>query len=214
MRDYQRQFIEFALEHEVLRFGSFVLKSGRVSPYFFNAGLFNTGATLAALGGFYAAAVVDADVDFDMLLGPAYKGIPLASAAAIKLHEHHGHDVPWCFNRKEAKDHGEGGMFVGAEPRGRVLVIDDVITAGTAIGEVMTILRGLDAKAAGVVVAVDRQERGDGDLSAIQDVERTHGISVHAIVTLNDIVAYLEETGSHAEHLPAIRAYRQEFSVV
>lgn len=213
MHDYQRRFIEFALEHEVLRFGEFTLKSGRTSPYFFNAGAFDTGARLAALGGFYADAIAGAAPDFDVLLGPAYKGIPLAAATAVRLAEAHDRDVPWCFNRKEAKDHGEGGLFVGAAPRGRLLVIDDVITAGTAIREVIALVEPLDAEVAGVVVAVDRRERGTGDLSAIQEVERDHGITVTSIVTFDDIIEYLEETGRFAEHLPAVRAYREQYGV-
>lgn len=212
MRDYQREFIDFALHHDVLRFGDFTLKSGRQSPYFFNAGLFNTGRTLSRLGQFYAAAIMDSRVEFDLLLGPAYKGIPLASATAIALAEQHDRDVPWSFNRKEVKDHGEGGLFVGAQPAGRVLVIDDVITAGTAIGEVMQILAPLDVTVAGVVVAVDRQERGSGGVSAITEVERQHGIDVHAIVSLDDIIAHLEETGTHAQHLGAIHQYRDDFA--
>lgn len=213
MHDYQRRFIEFALEHEVLRFGSFTLKSGRVSPYFFNAGAFDTGERLAALGGFYADAITSAAPDFDVLLGPAYKGIPLAAATAVQLAALHGRDVPWCFNRKEAKDHGEGGRFVGATPRGRLLVIDDVITAGTAIREVISLVEPLDASVAGVVVAVDRRERGTGALSAIGEVERDHGIVVTSIVTFDDIIEYLEESGRFAEHLPAVRAYRSEYGV-
>ncbi len=213
MHDYQRRFIEFALSHDVLRFGEFTLKSGRVSPYFFNAGSFDTGARLAALGGFYADAIAQAEIEFDVLLGPAYKGIPLAAATAVRLHESHARDVPWCFNRKEAKDHGEGGLFVGAEPRGRLLVIDDVITAGTAIREVIALVDGLDATVAGVVVAVDRRERGSGELSAIQEVERDHGITVTSIVSFDDIIDYLEETGRFAEHLPAVRAYRETYGV-
>lgn len=213
MHDYQRRFIEFALDHDVLRFGSFTLKSGRVSPYFFNAGAFDTGARLAALGGFYADAIAAADLDFDVMLGPAYKGIPLAAATAMKLSDTHGRDVPWCFNRKEAKDHGEGGLFVGAEPRGRLLVIDDVITAGTAIREVIALVEGLDAHVASVVVAVDRRERGTGDLSAIQEVERDHGIAVRSIVSFDDVIEYLEQSGRFAEHLPAVRAYRERYGV-
>ncbi|MET1133096.1 MAG: orotate phosphoribosyltransferase [Aeromicrobium sp.] len=213
MHDYQRRFIEFALEHEVLRFGEFTLKSGRTSPYFFNAGAFDTGARLASLGGFYADAIAGAGLEFDVLLGPAYKGIPLAAATAVRLAEAHDRDVPWCFNRKEAKDHGEGGLFVGAEPRGRLLVIDDVITAGTAIREVIALVDSLDAEVAGVIVAVDRRERGTGDLSAIQEVERDHGITVTSIVTFDDIIEYLEETGRFAEHLPAVRAYREQYGV-
>ncbi len=213
MHDYQRRFIEFALEHDVLRFGEFTLKSGRVSPYFFNAGAFDTGTRLAALGGFYADAVVAAGVEFDVLLGPAYKGIPLAAATAVQLAEHHDLDVPWCFNRKEAKDHGEGGLFVGAAPRGRLLVIDDVITAGTAIREVIALVDGLDASVAGVLVAVDRRERGTGELSAIQEVERDFGLAVHAIVSFDDIIEYLEQTGRFAEHLPAVHDYRARYGV-
>lgn len=213
MHDYQRRFIEFALDHDVLRFGSFTLKSGRVSPYFFNAGAVDTGARLAALGGFYADAIAAADLDFDVMLGPAYKGIPLAAATAMKLSDAHGRDVPWCFNRKEAKDHGEGGLFVGAEPRGRLLVIDDVITAGTAIREVIALVEGLDAHVASVVVAVDRRERGTGDLSAIQEVERDHGIAVRSIVSFDDVIEYLEQSGRFAEHLPAVRAYRERYGV-
>jgi len=213
VHDYQRRFIEFALEHEVLCFGEFTLKSGRTSPYFFNAGAFDTGARLSALGGFYADAIAGAGPEFDVLLGPAYKGIPLAAATAVRLAQDHDRDVPWCFNRKEAKDHGEGGLFVGAAPRGRLLVIDDVITAGTAIREVIALVEPLDAEVAGVVVAVDRRERGTGDLSAIQEVERDHGIAVTSIVTFDDIIEYLEETGRFAEHLPAVRAYREQYGV-
>ncbi|GAA3517827.1 orotate phosphoribosyltransferase [Aeromicrobium panaciterrae] len=211
MHDYQREFIEFSLDHEVLRFGEFTLKSGRTSPYFFNAGLFNTGERLAELGRFYAAAIVD--LDFDVLLGPAYKGIPIASATAVQLAVRHQRDVPWCFNRKEAKDHGEGGLVVGSPLEGRVLVVDDVITAGTAIREVMELIDGVGAQIAGIVVAVDRQERGKGDLSAIQEVERDFGVTVSSIVTLSQIIEYVEETGRHGEHLDAIRAYRDEYGV-
>ncbi|MDR7085790.1 orotate phosphoribosyltransferase [Aeromicrobium panaciterrae] len=213
MHDYQREFIEFALDHEVLRFGEFTLKSGRTSPYFFNAGLFNTGERLAELGRFYAAAIVDSGVEFDVLLGPAYKGIPIASAAAVQLAVQHGRDVPWCFNRKEAKDHGEGGLVVGSPLEGRVLVVDDVITAGTAIREVMELVDTAGAQVAGIIVAVDRQERGKGELSAIQEVERDFGVAVTAIVTLGQIIEYVEETGRHSEHLDAVRAYRDEYGV-
>ncbi|WP_456697865.1 orotate phosphoribosyltransferase [Aeromicrobium sp. P5_D10] len=213
MHDYQREFIELALDHDVLRFGDFTLKSGRTSPYFFNAGLFNTGARLAGLGRFYADAIVASEVAFDVLMGPAYKGIPIASAAAVQLSELHGRDVPWCFNRKEAKDHGEGGLIVGSPLAGRVLVVDDVITAGTAIREVMEILTANNAVCAGVVVAVDRQERGQGELSAIQEVERDFGVPVISIITLDQIIEYVEESGSYAEHLAAVRGYREEFGV-
>ncbi len=208
MRDYQREFIGFALRHGVLRFGNFTLKSGRQSPYFFNAGLFNTGKMLAELGRFYAEAIRDAGIEFDVLFGPAYKGIPLAAATAVQLADDFDVDTPWCFNRKEAKDHGEGGTLVGSPLTGRVLIIDDVITAGTAIREVMTIIQQAKAGAAGVIVALDRQEKGKGELSAIQEVERDFGIPVISIVKLAQIVTYLEETGS--EHLDAIRAYRED----
>ncbi len=210
MHDYQRDFIEFAIEHEVLRFGDFTLKSGRRSPYFFNAGRFDTGSRLAALGRFYAATVVQSGLDFDLLLGPAYKGIPLAAATAIGLADQDGRDVPWAFNRKEAKDHGEGGLFVGAPVEGRVLIVDDVITAGTAIREVLDLLDGSGAQAAGVVVAIDRQERGTGELSAIAELESTRGVPVRAIVTLDDVIDYLEQTGRFADRLDAMRAYREE----
>lgn len=213
LQDYQRDFVEFALGHGVLRFGEFTLKSGRVSPYFFNAGLFNTGARLAGLGRYYAAAILDSGVEFDVLLGPAYKGIPIAAATSVQLAEVHGKDVPWAFNRKEAKDHGEGGLIVGTPLEGRVLIVDDVITSGAAIREVMGVVDDSPATLAGVVISVDRQERGQGELSAIGEVERDHGISVHSIVTLDDIVAYLKETGSHTQHLGAMLTYRAEYGV-
>ena len=210
---HAREFIEFALEQEMLRFGSFTLKSGRMSPYFFNAGAVDTGAGLAALGRFYAAAIVEDDLDVDVMLGPAYKGIPIAAATAIQLSEVHGRDLPWCFNRKEAKDHGEGGSVVGAPLTGRVLVVDDVITAGTAVREVVEIVSAAGAEVAAIVVAIDRQERGTGDLSAVAQVQQELGVPVRAIVTLDDVVAYLEETGEHAEHLDAMRAYREEYGL-
>lgn len=213
MQQYQREFIEFAIECGVLRFGEFTLKSGRVSPYFFNAGLFNTGRRLARLGRYYAAAITDAGLEFDVLFGPAYKGIPLASASAIALADHHDRDLPYCFNRKEAKDHGEGGNIVGAPLSGRVLIIDDVITAGTAIGESMTIIEAAQARAAGVVIALDRQERGKGDRSAIQEVEANYGIAVTSIVTLADLTEFLEQDPAMAEHLERIRAYRAQYGV-
>jgi orotate phosphoribosyltransferase len=213
MRDYQREFIKFAIAQEVLRFGQFTLKSGRVSPYFFNAGLFNTGKRLAALGKFYAAAIKDSGIAADVLFGPAYKGIPIASATAVQLAEQFDIDMPWCFNRKEAKAHGEGGVIVGSPLAGRVLIIDDVITAGTAIREVMTLVQGAGAQAVAVVVAVDRQERGQGELSAIQEVARDFGLPVLSIISLTQIINYLEETGLHAEHLQAVRAYRDEFGI-
>jgi orotate phosphoribosyltransferase len=213
MHQYQREFIELALDLEVLRFGEFTLKSGRTSPYFFNAGLFDTGARLAALGRFYADAIVESGLDFDVLMGPAYKGIPIASAASVQLSALHDRDVPWCFNRKEAKGHGEGGLIVGSPLRGRALVVDDVITAGTAIREVKQIVDGAGATLAGIVVAVDRQERGTGELSAIQEVARDFEVPVVSIIGFDQVVEYLEQTGLHAEHLGAVRAYREEFGV-
>ncbi len=213
MQDYQRDFIRFAIECEVLRFGEFTLKSGRVSPYFFNAGLFNSGGRLARLGRFYAAAIEDSGIGFDVLFGPAYKGIPLAAASAIALADHHGRDLPYCFNRKEAKDHGEGGNLVGAPLAGRVLIVDDVITAGTAIRESLEIIRAAGAEPAGVVIALDRQERGQGERSAIQEIEQDVGIPVAAIVRLEQIIDYLAEEPGQAAHLEAVRAYREEYGV-
>ncbi|WP_127474550.1 orotate phosphoribosyltransferase [Sulfurivermis fontis] len=213
MQDYKREFIQFAIDNQVLRFGQFTLKSGRISPYFFNAGLFNTGAQLARLGRYYAAAIQDSGIAFDTLFGPAYKGIPLASAAAIALAEHHDRNVPWCFNRKEAKDHGEGGNIVGAPLQGRILIIDDVITAGTAIRESMEIIDKAGARAAGVVIALDRQERGKGELSAIQEVEQNFGMQVVSIITLADLMQFLEGDATLGQHLDAVRAYRAEYGV-
>ena len=214
MQAYQRDFIRFAIDRGVLRFGEFTLKSGRTSPYFFNAGLFNSGSALSRLGRYYAAAVVDSGLSFDVLFGPAYKGIPLAAATAVALAEHHDRDLPWCFNRKEAKDHGEGGSLVGAPLAGNVLIIDDVITAGTAIREVMQIIASQDgAKAAGVLIALNRQERGNGELSAIQEVERDFGIPVVSIVSLNQVLQFLEDDPQLKQHLPAVRAYREQFGV-
>ena len=211
MRDYQREFLDFALQHGVLRFGEFTLKSGRISPYFFNAGLFNRGAALARLGGYYAALITDAGLSFDLLFGPAYKGIPLVAAVAIALAEQQGRDAPWCFNRKEAKDHGEGGLIVGAPLQGRALIVDDVITAGTAIRETMQILETHGAIPAGVVIALDRQERGQGPLSAVQEVECAHGIRVTPIVTLNDLVTYLDALPGYAAPLAALRIYQAKY---
>jgi orotate phosphoribosyltransferase len=213
MKPYQRQFLEFALERQVLRFGEFTLKSGRVSPYFFNAGLFNTGGDLARLGRFYAEAIVASGIEFDMLFGPAYKGIPLATATAIALADHHTRDVAYCFNRKEAKDHGEGGSLVGAPLAGRVLIVDDVITAGTAVRESLSLIGEAGATPAGVLISLDRQERGRGELSAIQEVERDHGLRVASIVALEDLLGYLHEQGDRPEQLAAVEAYRAEYGV-
>ncbi|CDT74212.1 orotate phosphoribosyltransferase [Vibrio diabolicus] len=213
MKAYQREFIEFALEKEVLKFGEFTLKSGRKSPYFFNAGLFNTGRDLARLGRFYAAALADSGIEFDVLFGPAYKGIPIATTTAVALADHHDIDTPYCFNRKEAKDHGEGGNLVGSALEGRIMLVDDVITAGTAIRESMEIIKANSADLAGVLVAIDRQEKGKGELSAIQEVERDFGCAVISIVSLGDLVTYLEEKGDAAEHLEAVKAYRSEYGI-
>lgn len=213
MQDYQRDFLDFAINQGVLRFGEFTLKSGRISPYFFNAGLFNSGAALARLGRYYAAALVDAGLPFDMLFGPAYKGIPLVAAVAIALADQYGRDLPWCFNRKEAKDHGEGGLIVGAPLQGRVLVVDDVMTAGTAIRETMTLLAAHQALPAGVLIALDRRERGQGALSAVQEVERAHAIAVTSIFNLDDLVAYLAEQPNYAEDLARMRDYRAQYGI-
>lgn len=217
MKAYQREFIEFALRKQVLRFGEFTLKSGRKSPYFFNAGLFNTGRDLAQLGRFYAAALNESGVEFDLLFGPAYKGIPIATTTAVALADHYDRDVPYCFNRKEAKTHGEGGNLVGSALQGRVMLVDDVITAGTAIRESMEIIAENQASLAGVMIALNRMERGQGELSAIQEVERDYGCQVIAIITLNDLISYLEEQVASqpelAPHLDAVRAYRAEYGV-
>lgn len=217
LEPYQRDFIEFAIGEGVLSFGEFTLKSGRVSPYFFNAGLFKTGKALARLGRFYAKAIAASGLDADVLFGPAYKGISLAATTAVALADHHDRDLPFAFNRKEAKDHGEGGNIVGAALEGRILIIDDVITAGTAIGEVMGLIDAAGAKAAGVVVALDRQERaGDaGAQSAIQQVEARYGMAVLSIVTLDMVLAYLEEHAGDTlkVHADAIRAYRDRYGV-
>ena len=213
MQDYQRDFIEFAIKRNVLRFGEFTLKSGRVSPYFFNAGLFNTGKDLATLGQCYAAALVNANIDFDVLFGPAYKGIPIATTTAVALSTQHNIDTPYCFNRKEAKTHGEGGHLVGADLRGRIMLVDDVITAGTAIRESMELIAQQQATLAGVLIALDRQEKGQGELSAIQEVERDFDTQVVSIVTMTHVMEYLAEKGDEAEHLQAMRAYRKQYGI-
>lgn len=213
MQAYQREFIRFAIERGVLRFGSFTLKSGRTSPYFFNAGLFNSGLALAQLGRFYAAAVVESGIAFDVLFGPAYKGIPLAAATAVALAEQHELDLPWCFNRKEAKTHGEGGSLVGAPLEGRVLIVDDVITAGTAIREVMQIIQAQGAQAAGVLIALNREERGQGELSAIQEVERDFAMPVVSIVSLTQVLEYLADNAQLKQYLPAVQAYREQYGI-
>ena len=212
MQDYQTEFLNFALEKGVLRFGEFTLKSGRISPYFFNAGLFNSGSALARLGRFYAQAIVDSGIKFDVLYGPAYKGIPLAAVTAAALYDHHQIDIPYAFNRKEAKSHGEGGSIVGHALEGQILIIDDVITAGTAIRESMEIIEAEGAKPAGVVIALDRQEKGKGDKSAIQEVEQDYGIPVASIAKLENVIGFLEQQGD-ADHLANIRAYRDQYGI-
>ena len=221
MKDYQREFIEFALSKQVLRFGEFTLKSGRTSPYFFNAGLFKTGGDLARLGRFYAAALVDSNIEFDLVFGPAYKGIPIATTTTVALFDHHQLDIPYCFNRKEAKTHGEGGSLVGSDLQGKVMLVDDVITAGTAIRESMEIIKTHNAELSGVLIALDRQEKGQGELSAIQEVERDFSTRVVSIVTLADVVTYLQEQLEKAPEnsaelttsLASIKQYRKDYGI-
>lgn len=213
MKDYQREFIEFALSKQVLRFGEFTLKSGRTSPYFFNAGLFNTGGDLARLGRFYAAALQDSKIDYNLLFGPAYKGIPIATTTAVALADGYNIDMPYCFNRKEAKTHGEGGSLVGSALEGKVMLVDDVITAGTAIRESMQIIQAHGAELSGVLIALDRQEKGQAELSAIQEVERDFNTKVISIVTLADLISYLEEKPDMADSLASIKKYREDYGI-
>ena len=213
MADNNRAFIELALASRVLQFGAFTLKSGRVSPYFFNAGLFQTGDALSALGAFYADRMMAADGSFDVLFGPPYKGIPLVSAMAVALSRDHGRSLPYAYARKEAKDHGEGGVLVGAPLEGRVLIVDDVVTAGTAANEAIEVIRAAGAEPAGVLVAIDREERGqEGSLSAVQALEADHGIPVYSIVTFSEILGFVEETQS-PETLNTMLAYREAYGV-
>ncbi len=211
IRSYQKEFLDFAIGAGALRFGDFTLKSGRRSPYFFNTGLFNTGGRLAQLGRFYAHAIVDSGLEFDMLYGPAYKGIPLVAATAIALADQHGRDVPYAFNRKEAKDHAEGGIIVGSALNGRVLVVDDVISAGLSIGESADIIKRAGASMAGVVIALNRQERGTGNVSAVAEVEARYDIRVASIVTLETLITYLSGNHETLPHLQAVRAYRDSY---
>jgi len=218
VQEYQRTFIELAMSRQALRFGTFKLKSGRESPYFFNAGLFNDGEAIAVLGQCYAAALARSGLAFDMLFGPAYKGIPLATATAVALAEHHHRSVPWAFNRKEAKDHGEGGNIVGSPLKGRVVIVDDVITAGTAIRESVEIIRAAGAEPAGVALALDRQERGQGSQSAVQEVTAQFGLQCISILTLSDLIETFSTSASDAvrisdQQLAALRAYRQAWGV-
>ena len=219
MRDYQRQFIELALQRQALRFGEFTLKSGRISPYFFNAGLFNDGASMAALGRCYAAALLQAGLEFDMLFGPAYKGIPLVTATAIALAGDCGRNVPWAYNRKEAKDHGEAGVLIGSPLQGRVVIVDDVITAGTAIRASVELIRAAGATPVGVALALDRQERGTSERSAVQEMGSQYGLTCVAIVTLSDLIAALDAGDAptllrpNGTQLAALHAYRRQYGV-
>lgn len=213
MQQYQQQFIEFALSRNVLKFGEFTLKSGRVSPYFFNAGLFNSGEDLARLGEFYAQAIQAQQLKYDVIFGPAYKGIPIATAAATALYHQFAINKPVCFNRKEAKDHGEGGNLIGSPLQGKVLLIDDVITAGTAIRESMQLIEANHATLAGVMIALDRQEKGKSDLSAIQEVERDYHCRVSSIITLEHLLTYLQQSEQYSEFLPKMLAYRQQYGI-
>lgn len=210
--DFRQEFIEFALQCKVLRFGEFKTKAGRLSPYFFNAGLFNDGASLGRLAGFYAKAAQAGSIQFDMLFGPAYKGIPLVAAIAIAL-AGQGSNYPFAFNRKEAKDHGEGGIIVGAPLQGRVLIVDDVISAGTSVRESVELIRSAGAIPAGVLIALDRQERGQGELSAVQEVTRDYGIPVVAVAGLADLMAYLDSHEDYADYRNAVVAYRTSYGV-
>ncbi len=213
MQENKKRFIELAIKYQVLRFGEFTLKSGRVSPYFFNAGLFNSGYALAELGSCYAQSIIENKIDYDVLFGPAYKGIPLVAAIAYALSVNHDIDKAYAFNRKEAKSHGEGGSIVGAELNGNVLIVDDVITAGTAIREAVDIIQAEGAATSAVLIALDRQEKGKGNLSAIQEVNRDYGIEVFSIITMADLIDYLEGDDTFAEHLEAMREYRREYGI-
>lgn len=213
MQQYKHDFIEFALSRQVLKFGEFTLKSGRKSPYFFNAGLFNTGRDLAKLGEFYAQAIQDSKLDYDVLFGPAYKGIPIATTVAVALANQFDVDKPCCFNRKETKDHGEGGNLIGSPLKGKILLVDDVITAGTAIRESMEIIQANQAELAGVLIALNRKEKGKGELSAIQEVERDYGCKVFSIVDFDDLVQFIEKSPEYAQFLPAMKAYREQYGI-
>lgn len=211
LKNFQREFIDFVIEANVLKFGEFILKSGRKSPYFFNSGLFNTGNSISKLGQFYASAIINSGIEFDVIFGPSYKGIPLAVSSAIALCENHQKDYPYAFNRKEAKDHGEGGIIVGASLQGRVLIIDDVISAGTSVRESIDIIEAAGAEPAGVIIAMDRQEKGKGELSAIQEIEQNFGLKVASIVALEHLIGYLQQQNQSAEILEAVKAYRAQY---
>ncbi len=211
MQDYQYEFIELATEYQVLRFGEFTLKSGRVSPYFFNSGLFNDGNSLNKLGQYYAKALKESAIEFDMIFGPAYKGIPLGSAISIALNNDYKLNIPYCFNRKEAKDHGEGGITMGAKLQGNVVIVDDVISAGTSVNLSVDLIEQAGAKTSGVVIALDRQEKGQTELSAIQEVQQKHRIKVASIINLENLITYLESRSNMTKHLESIQLYRQQF---
>ncbi len=215
MQDFRSRFIKFVIDNKILCFGNFTLKSGRTSPYFFNSGLFNTGKKVSFLAKSYADAIVASKLDFDVLFGPAYKGIPLVSSTVMALANEHDVDKPFCFNRKEAKDHGEGGLIVGSALEGKALIVDDVITAGTAIREAAEIIAASGAILSGIIVAVDRQEKGEGEISAIQEVENTYQIKVTSIVCLDDIISYLRESGNAElnSHLDDVVEYREKYGV-
>jgi orotate phosphoribosyltransferase len=213
MQAYKREFLELALELDVLRFGEFTLKSGRVSPYFFNAGLFNTGYAAAKLGRFYSAAIAESDIEFDMIFGPAYKGIPLVTLTAASLAEHRDIDVPYAFDRKEVKGHGEGGSIIGAPLSGKVLIVDDVITAGTAVREACNTISGAGAEVAGLIISLDREEIGQDSRSAVQELEQTLRIPVISIVKLEDLVDLLEEVSEYGEHLDSVLQYRKRYGI-
>ncbi len=214
MRAYQKEFIDLALELEVLKFGEFELKSGRISPYFFNAGQFNTGYAAAKLGRYYAAAIAESKIEFDMLFGPAYKGIPLAALAASSLAEHHDIDVPYCFNRTEAKDHGEGGDIVGGPLKGKILIVDDVITAGTAVRDAYQIIARTGAEIAGLVISLDREERGQSNMSAVQELRGSLGIPVESIVGLTELIDALEEMPEYERWVEPVMNYRRQYGVI
>ncbi len=211
MQNYQHDFIKFAINKGVLRFGEFTLKSGRISPYFFNSGLFDTGGSLANLGRFYASAIIDNQIEFDMLFGPAYKGIPLASTCSIALADEHDRDLPYSFNRKEAKDHGEGGTIVGAALQGKVMIIDDVISAGTSVRESIELINQAKATPAGVVIALDRQELGKGDVSAIAEIEKNYNMPVTSIIKLEHLILFLKDNPDMAQYYDKIQAYRDQY---
>lgn len=214
MKKHQQEFLNFAIENEVLKFGEFTLKSGRKSPYFFNFGLFQTGSSLSKLGDYYAQAILDSGIKFDMLFGPAYKGIPLVAVIAATLYEKHGFDYPYAYNRKEVKDHGEGGNIVGAPLQGKVLVIDDLISAGTAIREAADIVEENNAQLAGIAISIDRQEKGQGEKSAVQEVEESYGVSVAHIIGLNNVIQHIETSAKDPDLLERIRTYRKKYGVI